>query len=121
MFQNMQGHYIDRRHSGVIMKIIKMIPFVIPVFAYANILFVKVASSIKTSANNMLILKVTEFIFNPRTPLYFNYWPVYMLLAIILIMILAFLKKYSALTTLVGIGFNLILSFIMLTFAITRM
>ena len=103
-------------------EIIKKIPFVISIFAFANILVVKIMDHIKfTEGDGKLILKITNFIFNPKTPFYFNYWLIYIVLAVIISIIFALLKKYSVLEMVIGIGVNLVLFVIMLTFIITRM
>ena len=102
-------------------EIIKKIPFVIPMFACINIVFVKIMEYIRFAWGSSLLAKITSFLFNPKTPFYFNYWLIYILLAIIISIVLALFKKYSVLQTFVCIGINLFLFVIMFIFIITRM
>lgn len=121
MFQNMQDLCINRRCLDLIIEIIKKIPFVIPIFACINIVFVKIMEYIKFTWDSSIVSKITKFIFNPKTPFYFNYWLIYIVLAIIVSIGLALFKKYSVLQTFICVGINLFLFFIMLMFIITRM
>lgn len=121
MSQNMQELCINRRCLDLIIEIIKKIPFVIPIFASINIVLVKILEYIRFTGAGSIVSKITKFIFNPKTPFYFNYWLIYIVLAIIVSIILALYKKYSVLQTFICVGINLLLFVIMFMFIITRM
>lgn len=90
-------------------------------FAFINILIVKMMGYIRFKWDSSIGLKITSLIFNSKTPFYFNYWLIYIVLAIIISIGLAILKKYSLLQAFVCIGINLFLFVIMFMHIITEM
>lgn len=105
----------------MIIEFVKKIPFVIPIFAFINIVIVKITGYVRFTWNCSLVSKITTFIFNPKTPFYYNYWLVYVLLAVIISIVLALYRKYSVMQAFICIGINLILFVIMFMFIITNM
>ena len=84
-------------------------------------MIVKIIDHINFLRDSKIVLKVKTFIFNPKTPFYFNYWLAYTFLAIIILTIFSFFKNYSYFEIIIGIGVNLILFVIILTFIINNM
>ena len=105
----------------MIIEIIKKIPIAIPIFTFFNIIIVKIIEYVSLIADCILLSKITTFIFNTKTPFYYNYWLIYLVLAIIISMLLGLLKEYSVLKTFICIGINLLSFIIMFIFIVNRM
>ena len=107
---------------NLIIAIIKKIPFVIAMFCFISILVVKIMNYLKLKVGNIAIIsKITSFIFDPQTPFYFNYGIFYAILAMSISIVFAVTKIYNVFETTIGVGINLVLFVIMLTFIIARM
>lgn len=100
-------------------RIIKKIPLVIPIFAFMNIAAVKIMECIRW--NSSLALKITTFIFNPKNPFYFNYQLIYMFAAVIISIVLAFFKRYTVRHAFICIGINSLLFIVFFMCIITGM
>lgn len=97
----------------MVMKIIKKLPFAIPIFAFISIIAVKIMS--------FKGITLVSKIFNPNTPFYFNYGPIYIASAIIISIVLASFKIYSVKKALLVIGINLIAFIMMFVLIISKM
>lgn len=111
-------------------KIVKKIPFIISVLAFINIVFAKISEiivfakiseTIEFTVLHKVLIKITKMQFNNKLPIYFNYWIIYTIFAIIISIVLALTKKYSLLETILSIGCNSILCIVIFIFAINRM
>ncbi len=94
----------------------KKIPFVISALALVNVIGIKIIES--TGVQKPEIIK---FLFTPETPLYFNYWLIYVFCAIVIAIILTIMRKYSILEAISSVGINLILFFVIFIFTVKRM
>ena len=82
-------------------------------FAFISIIAVKIMS--------FKGITLVSKIFNPNTPFYFNYGPIYIASAIIISIVLASLKIYSVKKALLVIGINLIAFIMMFVLIISKM
>ena len=105
----------------MITEILKKIPFVVSALAFINIFIYKTIEHVGEKGYHELASRIITFVFNPRTPFYFNYWLAYIALATIIATVCALLKKYSICEMVIGIGGNLLLFAIMLIIIINRM
>lgn len=101
----------------MLLKLIKKIPFIIPFFATVNIIVIKTAETIESVA----LQRIAKILFNYKMPFYFNYWIIYVIIAIIISIFLAFIRKYNILEAIFAISINLILCVTMLIFIMSRM
>ncbi len=105
----------------MLIRIAKKIPFIILILAFINIVGVKIIEYIDSIGYSKQAVRITRFIFDPKTPFYFNYWPVYIFCAIIISIVFALLRKYRALEAAIVIGVNVILFIVMFIFIMNRM
>lgn len=97
----------------MVKEIIKKLPFAIPIFAFINIIAVKIMS--------FKGITLVSKIFNPNTPFYFNYGLIYIASAIIISIVLASLKIYSVKKAFACIGINLLAFIMMFVLIISKM
>ena len=105
----------------MIVKIIKKIPFIILTFSFINIIIVKILNFNKINVDSELLLKVTTIIFNPNNILYFNYWIIYISVALFISLYFSLIKKYSVIEMVVSIVGNSILFIITMIYIVIRM
>lgn len=102
-------------------KIIKKIPFLIPILAIIDMMVINMTNTIENVSLQKLLEQLTSVQFNPKTPFYFNYWIIYIIIAIIISIILAITKKNIILETMLAIIINVVLFIAVLVFIMSRM
>ena len=105
----------------MICDFIMLVPLIIPILAFINITIIKI-SEIKGD----FLLKApfsqwAHFQFNTRTPFYFNYWVICIVVAIVISLILLILKKHTLCKTGVALVLNIIAGIMIAHIIISKM
>lgn len=95
--------------KNMIVKILRKINFLIPICAMIVTWYAK---------NNFI---GGNFLFSNRTPLYFNYWVIYLTEGIILSLIMLIMKKIHVNEAICAICLDLIMLVVMIEYMITTM
>lgn len=103
------------------LKIIKKIPFAIPMFAIIDMMVISITNIIEHVSLQKLLKQLISVQFNPETPFYFNYWIIYIIIAIMISIILAITKKTIVLETMLAITVNIIILIVVLGFIMGKM
>jgi len=98
-------------------NIIKKIPFIIPILAMVNLIIIKI-SEFTDIASLKRIIRM-QFINN--SPIYFNYWIIYISITAITSIILSIMKKYTWKESVICIILNSVAFVMVGSFIITRM
>ena len=99
-------------------KILRGIPFIIPIISASNIIIVIFSKYIN---NWSLLIKVNCLLFNFKTPFYFNYWIIYTMISAIISVFLLLTDKYTKIQSIIAIGINVFLCVVILKIAVFLM
>ena len=105
----------------MIKKTIKRINVSISIFAFVNIMFVIIAEYLQNTRYYVQAERIIKLLFNPKTPIYFNYWLIYLLCAILITIFLTFKKIYNIFEMILLVGINSALSIVIFVCIINRM
>ena len=107
----------------MINSIIENIPLVIPSLAIVDMMIVAIARYKTNSSSEFakLLSKFMQLKFNVKTPFYFNYWVIYIAIAIIISIILLLAKRYTPCKAGIVIALNIIVGIMVMYRIVTAM
>ena len=100
---------------------IKKINISISIFAFVNIMFVIIAEYLQNTRYYVQAERIIKLLFNPKIPIYFNYWLIYLLCAILITIFLTFKKIYNIFEMILIVGINSALIIVIFVCIINRM
>ena len=101
------------------MTFLKKIIFIIPILASINLVAKKLAFSTISFPLKSQIKQLIQAQFSSKMPYYYNYWIIYIAIAIIIALVLLFVKQHTISKTLLVIGINVFIG-LLIMFDITK-
>ena len=101
--------------------LIQKIPFIIPILAIANVGMIKIAKISATFPLKNQLNQLVQLQFNSKMPFYFNYWIIYIAIAIIISIVFLCTKKFTPYKTAMIVALNIIASVLVIYNIITKM
>ena len=105
----------------MILNVFRKIPFLVPLIAGINIIIIKILESISSSGSQQILWIIRKLQFNHKSPFYFNYWVVYIMISVAISIVLILKRETPLLKGVLTIGINFLIFLIICLFIANRM
>jgi hypothetical protein len=105
----------------MICNLIRQIPLVIPILAFVNVVILKIAALKANFPLKEPLSRLARLQFNAKMPVYFNYWIIYIAIAIVISIIFLFTKKYTLCKTGAVVTLNVLVGVMVMYRIISKM
>ncbi len=101
--------------------ILRKLPFVIPALAIFNMAIIELSHAIGDSPFKDKLNEIISIQFKQGTPIYFNYWIIYVGICAVIAVVMGIVKKYNFLKTVLAVCFNVIVCVLLFLFITSMM